>query len=92
MGKGWTDERRAKAAERIKHTRPWEKATGPRTEKGKKRSSMNALKHGKRMRCNARAQINVILRLNKLFIEQSLLFASTGMHEMDKTNELIKTV
>lgn len=44
----WTKERRAAQAERIRKTKPWLKATGPRTEEGKKRTRMNALKHGNR--------------------------------------------
>lgn len=42
----WTDEARAKQAERIKEWKPWLKSTGPRTEEGKFVSSMNALKTG----------------------------------------------
>lgn len=46
MSKGWTEERRKKQAETIRKNRPWEKSTGPKTAKGKKRSSYNALKNG----------------------------------------------
>lgn len=38
----WTPERRAKQAAIIARTRPWEKATGPRTPEGKTISSRNA--------------------------------------------------
>jgi hypothetical protein len=38
----WTPERRAKQVAIIAHTRPWEKATGPRTDRGKAISSRNA--------------------------------------------------
>jgi len=38
----WTQERRAKQAAIIARTRPWEKATGPRTVEGKAISSRNA--------------------------------------------------
>lgn len=38
----WTPERRAKQAGIIALTRPWEKSTGPRTERGKAISSRNA--------------------------------------------------
>lgn len=38
----WTPERRAKQAAIIAQTRPWEKATGPRTDRGKAISSRNA--------------------------------------------------
>lgn len=48
MANGWTEERRARQAERIKQWRPWEKSTGPKSEDGKKRASLNAFKHGVR--------------------------------------------
>ncbi|OYY75721.1 MAG: hypothetical protein B7Y43_18345 [Sphingomonas sp. 28-62-20] len=38
----WTPERRAKQAAIIAQTRPWENATGPRTDAGKAISSRNA--------------------------------------------------
>jgi hypothetical protein len=38
----WTPERRARQAAIISQTRPWEKATGPRTAFGKAISSRNA--------------------------------------------------
>ncbi len=46
MPRTWTPEQRDAAAERIRASKPWEKSTGPRTRKGKKKSSQNALKHG----------------------------------------------
>ncbi len=48
MSHGWTPERRKKQSEAIHRWKPWEKAKGPRTEQGKKVSSMNAYKHGMR--------------------------------------------
>jgi hypothetical protein len=38
----WTLERRAKQAAIIAQTRPWERATGPRSDRGKAISSRNA--------------------------------------------------
>jgi hypothetical protein len=46
MANGWTDERRASQAAQIARWSPWLKSTGPRSAKGKKRSSRNSLKHG----------------------------------------------
>ncbi len=38
----WTEERRARQAELIRETKPWEKATGPISVAGKARSARNA--------------------------------------------------
>jgi hypothetical protein len=38
----WTPERRARQAEMIRRTKPWEKSTGPKTEAGKAISARNA--------------------------------------------------
>lgn len=46
---GWTPERRAKQAERIRQWRPWEQSTGPKTAEGKSRASRNADKGGTRV-------------------------------------------
>lgn len=42
----WTEERRQRQREVILRNKPWEKSTGPKTQSGKKRSRMNAFKHG----------------------------------------------
>ena len=38
----WTPERRARQAEVIRQTRPWEHSTGPQSEAGKAVSARNA--------------------------------------------------
>jgi hypothetical protein len=50
--KGWTPERRAQQAARIRVWQPWRRSTGPRSEAGKAQSAMNALKHGGRSRAH----------------------------------------
>jgi hypothetical protein len=44
----WSEEQRRLQAARIRQRQPWLKSTGPRSEDGKKRSSMNAFKGGTR--------------------------------------------
>ena len=48
MANGWTLERRAKQAERIREWRPWERSSGPKTEAGKAVVARNAWKGGTR--------------------------------------------
>ncbi len=48
--KGWTPERRLRQAARIRLTQPWRHSTGPRTQAGKARVAMNALRRGYRSR------------------------------------------
>ena len=46
MSNGWTPERRARQAARIKMWKPWQQATGPVTEEGKAHVSRNGYKGG----------------------------------------------
>lgn len=66
MAGAWTEERRQKQAERIRANKPWEKATGPKTAKGKARSCRNALKHG--ARSTLQDDYTAILKLNREFV------------------------
>lgn len=45
---GWTPERRARQAARIRLWAPWGRSTGPKTLTGKAKSARNAYKHGGR--------------------------------------------
>ena len=63
--KAWTTERRAKQREIIARTRPWEHATGPRTEAGKAVSSRNAYSgalEGGQLYMNVRLQMRARAR------------------------------
>ncbi len=42
----WTPAQRHEAAMRARKTKPWKHSTGPRTDQGKRHSSLNAYKHG----------------------------------------------
>ena len=46
--KGWTPDRRALQSAAIRRAKPWQRSTGPKTETGKARCALNALKHGER--------------------------------------------
>ena len=63
----WTEERRIAQAERMRALKPWRKTKGPVTEEGKKRSSMNALKHG--MHSDAVRELRRVLKLQKEFLK-----------------------
>src|SRR5262245_2656139 len=61
--KGWTPERRARQAALARRSQPWRHSTGPRTEAGKARVALNALRNGHRSRAwtmKARRIRNVI--------------------------------
>jgi hypothetical protein len=47
---GWSPERRTRQAALIRSWAPWRRSTGPKTDVGKARCSMNALEHGYRSR------------------------------------------
>ncbi|MCE7886217.1 MAG: hypothetical protein DYH13_01765 [Alphaproteobacteria bacterium PRO2] len=63
----WTEERRQKQREIINRNRPWEKSTGPRTRKGKARSSLNAVKSGLHGRSGL--EIRKLLYHNREFLK-----------------------
>ncbi len=65
--KEWSEDRRKAQAERMRTLRPWEKTKGPISEEGKKRSSMNALKHG--MDSQAIKELRRVLKLQKEFLK-----------------------
>ncbi len=51
MANGWTLKRRKRQSILIHSWDPSASSTGPRTDMGKARSSLNALKHGARAKC-----------------------------------------
>ena len=73
---GWTEERRRKASERIKHQKPWRHSTGPKTLAGKNRSKWNAYKHG--FESVAGLKLRHALRLHGLWLRECLQAAGFG--------------
>ncbi len=65
--RGWPPERRAKQAKNIRKTRPWEKATGPKTATGKEAVKHNGYKHG--ARSEEYREICRLLRAHSAFIK-----------------------
>jgi hypothetical protein len=59
---GWTPERRARQAARVHLWRPWRLSTGPRSDAGKARSAVNALKHG----CRSRAHLQKMCEIRRV--------------------------
>jgi hypothetical protein len=68
MPNQWTPERRAAQSERIKALKPWLKSTGPQSITGKKKSSRNALKHGRHSAEHKRAR--KAMKLHREFMRQ----------------------
>jgi len=63
MNNGWTPERRARQAALIRTWKPWEHATGPRSDEGKARTARNGFKggHWRQLRDMSKA-LNAALR------------------------------
>ena len=72
MANGWTQERKARQAARIRGWRPWEKSTGPRTPNGKAKVSRNAYKGGT---CRSLKELRRALRggVRELFRQQGVV-------------------
>ena len=86
MTKGWTEERRRKQAETIRKNKPWLKSTGPKTQKGKDTSSLNALKHGDNSA--AMSAYKAALTLNTQFINQIQLACLKDKRLLQAQNKL----
>ncbi|GJL85802.1 MAG: hypothetical protein DHS20C02_15770 [Micavibrio sp.] len=70
MSKGWSEERRKQQAERCRQNKPWEKSTGPRTAEGKRKSSLNAFKHG--LYSRSHDEFRLLLRLGQAYMIKML--------------------
>lgn len=79
MSNGWTEERKVRQAALIHTWKPWQSA-GVKTPEGKKRSRMNALKHGKytASAIAERKRINQVLRDARDFIKRAQRMLADG--------------
>lgn len=67
--RNWTPEQRQRQRELIQRWKPWEKLTGAKTTKGKKRSSKNAYKTGESLKLR-----DLFKYLNELLKNQRNLY------------------
>jgi FkbM family methyltransferase len=68
--RGWPPSRRKAQADRIRQRKPWLHSTGPRTPEGKRRTSLNAVKHY--MRSAAMRRIHAAMRRQRAFLKRAL--------------------
>lgn len=66
MSTGWSEERRARQRDAIRTWQPWTKSTGPSTDKGKLRASMNRLRHGRR--ASSMRRLEALLRMHRQWL------------------------
>jgi hypothetical protein len=85
----WTPAEKSRHAavmrEKIKNWAPWAQSTGPKTQRGKTRSSRNALKHG--MRSKGARRLTSLFERHRIFLRTVY---QTLKHHRKTTNELIK--
>jgi len=53
---GWIEERRVRQSQLIRTWKPWNQSSGPKTKKGKQKTSMNAYKGGVRAKMSEMAR------------------------------------
>ncbi len=88
MARKWTEEEKRKQSEAIKRWKPWEQSTGPRTEEGKGRCSINAIKEG--ARCRIDDDYRRLFRLNRELRQLALKIVTEGNPgTLRKTNKLL---
>jgi hypothetical protein len=82
MPRKWTPEQRARQAEKCRRDRPWDHATGPRTDAGKHIAARNATTHG--LRAADTVELRRLLALQRRFLKGILegSFARQGGQNM----------
>ena len=76
MANGWTTERRKRQSLAILQWRPWEKATGPKSEEGKAKSARRGYKGGER---------EALRELRRILRAQAILIAEIAASEATST-------
>lgn len=66
--RGWPPARRKAQAERIRQQKPWTKSTGSKTDDGKKRAALNAIKKG--FYTNVWRAVRMALRAHKDLVKK----------------------
>lgn len=82
----YTDKELDRRRKLVYEVRPWEKSSGPKTPRGKRVSSMNALKHGLHSRDLALRTCSVILEQQKAVTESALAWPED---KLDRLREIL---
>jgi hypothetical protein len=82
---GWSPERRARQAVRIRLWAPWARSTGPKTAAGKMKSAANSYKHGER--AHARRLMSKALLAQSRFMRGVNLYIRA--RRLNTANELL---
>ena len=84
----WTPERKAAAAARCRANKPWQYSTGPVTQNGKMRASLNATKHGRRSQPFPCAVM--LMKTHKICLHYFERMEAMDYERNKLSNELIK--
>lgn len=88
----WSLERRQQQALRCRQTQPWKKSTGPRSELGKARSSLNS--RSNRDKRNAQKfdiLATLVIEIDRLKQENIELIKAKELHELKSEVSISKT-
>lgn len=75
MKNSWTLERKAKQAQLIQTWQPWKRSTGPQTDEGRARASLNAYKG------NPRGKLREDIRRIKEFMRKQRKFLGNFLNK-----------
>jgi len=88
----WSPEQRQQQALRCRQTQPWKKLTGPRSELGNVRSSLNSRRNGNK-RSAKRFDIlaSLLMEIERLKQENVELLKAKESHELRSEVSILKT-